>query len=193
MKNSQKYLLLFLYLFFAALNFNLILKELNLVTGGTQGLAILINKVTNLSPATIVLIINVIALIISYFFLTKDNTKSALIATFAYPIFIKITSFIPPLLFLKTNILITVIISGIIYGFTSGGIYKLGFSSGGITILNLLIRKYFNLHLSIINFIVNALIIIASYFVFSLEKALYSVLLILMGSIVIHFFLKKKY
>ena len=37
----KKYLLLLIVLFIASLNFNIILKELDLVTGGTQGLSII--------------------------------------------------------------------------------------------------------------------------------------------------------
>ena len=46
----MKYFLLLLALFIAALNFNLILKPLHLVTGGTQGLAIILNHLLKLKP-----------------------------------------------------------------------------------------------------------------------------------------------
>ena len=183
--HMKKYLLLLFYLLLASLNLNLILKPLNLVTGGTQGLALILSYITNLSPSLLILIINIITIIISFFFLTKDHTKSALISTFIYPLFIKLTSYIPNLN-INNNFFI-VIISGLIYGFTSGMIYKLGFSSGGITIINLLINKYLNIKLSVINFITNIIIIL-----FGLNKSLSSLLLIIIGSIVINLILTKK-
>ncbi len=186
----KKYLLLLFYLLLASLNLNLILKPLNLVTGGTQGLALILSYITNLSPSLLILIINIITIIISFFFLTKDHTKSALISTFIYPLFIKLTSYIPNLN-INNNFFI-VIISGLIYGFTSGMIYKLGFSSGGITIINLLINKYLNIKLSVINFITNIIIILLGYLLFGLNKSLSSLLLIIIGSIVINLILTKK-
>lgn len=186
----KKYLLLLFYLLLASLNLNLILKPLNLVTGGTQGLALILSYITNLSPSLLILIINIITIIISFFFLTKDHTKSALISTFIYPLFIKLTSYIPNLN-INNNFFI-VIISGLIYGFTSGMIYKLGFSSGGITIINLLINKYLNIKLSVINFITNFIIILLGYLLFGLNKSLSSLLLIIIGSIVINLILTKK-
>lgn len=186
----KKYLLLLFYLLLASLNLNFILKPLNLVTGGTQGLALILSYITNLSPSLLILIINIITIIISFFFLTKDHTKSALISTFIYPLFIKLTSYIPNLN-INNNFFI-VIISGLIYGFTSGMIYKLGFSSGGITIINLLINKYLNIKLSVINFITNIIIILLGYLLFGLNKSLSSLLLIIIGSIVINLILTKK-
>lgn len=192
MKNMKKNILLLICLFFAALNFNLILKPLNLVTGGTQGLAIILNHLLKLKPSTIVLIINVIALLISFFFLTKANTYSAIIATFAYPLFIKITSYIPELPLSSNLTLLFAILAGIICGITGGIIYKLGFSSGGITIINLLVNKYLKIKISLINFIVNTTIIGLGYFYFGLTKAIYSIIVIGVGSLIIYFILRKK-
>ena len=67
----KKYLLLLIILLIAAINFNLFLKPLKLVTGGTQGLSIIINSFTNVSNSLIILIINIIMLILSFIFYTK--------------------------------------------------------------------------------------------------------------------------
>ncbi len=191
-KNIKSVVLLLVCLFFAALNFNLILKPLSLVTGGTQGVAILINHLLHIKPATIVLIINVIAIITSYLLLTKDNTYSALIATFAYPLFIKITSYIPLINLSENLILLWAFIAGIICGITGGFIYYLGFSSGGISIVNLLVNKFIHIKISLANFIVNGIIIILGYFHFGLMKAIYSIVVIAVSSIIINIILKKR-
>ena len=47
----KKYIYLAILLLIAALNFNLILKPLELVTGGTQGLALLIYSLSKLKPS----------------------------------------------------------------------------------------------------------------------------------------------
>ena len=100
----KKYLILLLSLFIAAINFNVFLKPLNLVTGGNQGIAIIIKHLTNLKPSLIILIINIISLIISYIFLRKETTLSLVIASLSYPLFIRITHNIdiPP--WLKFNL-----------------------------------------------------------------------------------------
>ena len=85
----KKYIALIISLFVAALNFNLFLKPLNLVTGGNQGIAIIIKYLTKLKPSFIILFINIIALIICYLFLKKETTTSLVISSFSYPLFVK--------------------------------------------------------------------------------------------------------
>lgn len=188
----KKYIYLTISLFFAAINFNFFLKELNLVTGGTQGLAIIINHFIKFKPSTIVLIINIISLIISFIFLKKETTTSAIISTFLYPFFIRLTSYIPNIPIIKEHILTSSIIAGIICGTTGGIIYKLNFSSGGITVINLILKKYFNLKVSISNFLINSLIIIVGTFFFGLLKMFYSIIVISISSLIIHLIMKKK-
>lgn len=192
MKKIKKYIYLLLILFIAALNFNLILKQLNLVAGGTQGLAIIINHIFKLNPALIILIINIIMLVTSYFKLPRTTTYGTIIATFIYPLFIKLTTINPVI---KTNenfIIIPVIISGIICGITGGYIYKLGFSSGGINILAILIKKYFKIKISITNFIINIIIILLGTIQFGIIKGIYSIIIITINSLIINKILGKK-
>ncbi len=184
MKKIKKYLLLLLCLFIAALNFNLILKPLKLVAGGTQGLAIIFNHIFNIKPSIVILIINITMLIISYFKLPKDTTKGTILATFAYPIFVRLTSFFEPI-----NISIPIIavgLAGIVCGLTGGFIYKLGFSSGGINVVALVVRKFYGIRLGKTNFIVNTIIILLGCFYFGMLKALYSILVIFINSYLIN-------
>lgn len=189
----KKYFILLLSLLLAAINFNLFLKPLNLVTGGTQGLAIIINNLINLKSSLIILIINIISLIISFIFLKKETTTSAIISTFSYPFLIKLTSFIPEFTFIKEHLLISSLLAGIICGTTGGIIYKMNFSSGGITVINLLAKKYLKLKVSISNFIINSLIIIVGTFFLGFLKIFYSLIVIFISSIIIHFIMKKEH
>lgn len=188
----KKYIILVISLLFAAINFNLFLKTLNLVTGGTQGLAIIIKHIIKIKPSLIILIINVISLIISFIFLKKETTTSAIISTFAYPLLVKATSFIPEINFIKKHLLISSILAGTICGTTGGIIYKMNFSSGGITVINLILKKYLNLKVSISNFIINSLIIIVGAFYFGLIKMFYSIIVISISSLIIHLIMKNK-
>lgn len=187
----KKYFFLAICLLGASLNFNLLLKPYHLVTGGTQGMAILIEYMTHLKPYLIVLIINIVAIIVSYFFLSSRETKSAILSTLAYPLFIKLTCNIPQLPW-EMPLFIVAILAGLVCGLTGGFIYRLGFSSGGITVLNLLCQKYLHIKVSIVNFIVNGIIIALGIFYFGIAKALYSILVIGIGSLMIYFILKGK-
>ena len=191
MQKFKKYILLLLILFLASLNFNIILKQLNLVTGGTQGLAIVLNHLFKIEHSTIILVINISMLVISYFTLSKETTYGTILATFIYPLLIKLTSNIN-LNIDENYIIIFIVLTGIICGFTSGYIYKLGFSSGGINVIALIIRKYFHINIAITNFIINTVVILLGAFYFGIIKCLYSILVVFINSYIINKILKQK-
>ena len=149
----RKYIYLAILLLIAALNFNLILKPLELVTGGTQGLALLIYSLSKLKPSISILIINIITLILSYFFLSKTTTYGTIASSIIYPLCVKLTSFIPNYSFIQNNQILFTIIAGIVCGITGGYIYKIGFSSGGVSTVNLLLNKYLKIRVATANFL----------------------------------------
>ena len=71
-------------------------------------------------------------------------------------------------------------------------IYKLNFSSGGITIINLVIEKYTKIKIALSNFIINSIIILFGIINFGIIKAIYSIIIISIGSYIIHIILKNK-
>lgn len=188
----KRYFYLAFVLLFAALNFNLILKPLELVTGGTQGLALLLHAMISLKPSLLILIINVITLIISYFCLSRETTYGTVAATFLYPFFVKVTSFIPNFEIIYHSEFLSAMVAGIVCGVTGGYVYLLGFSSGGVSTVNLLMNKYVKIKVALSNFLINATIILFGCFIFGIRKGLYSIMVITISSILINLILRKK-
>jgi uncharacterized membrane-anchored protein YitT (DUF2179 family) len=186
----KKYISLLISLFIAALNFNIILKPLNLVTGGNQGIAIILKHILKLKPSTIIFFINIIALIISYIFLRKDTTISLVISSIIYPLFIKLTSFISIQLITK-SLIVSSILAGIICGITGGIIYKHNFNQGGISIINTLLHTYLKVKIPITNFIINTSIMLIGTFYFGIKKLIYSLLVILISNLIINHIMSK--
>ena len=137
MKKLKKYIYLLLVLLVAALNFNLILKPLKLVVGGTQGVAV------------------------------------------------KLTSFIPSVKVDGVWVILLVILAGIVCGVTGGLVYRLGFSNGGVSVLPLLIEKYFSIHVYLSTFIINGIIVLLGIIYFGILKGVYSVIIVLLQSYLI--------
>ena len=186
----KKYIILIISLFIAALNFNLFLRPLNLVTGGNQGIAIIIKHITKIKPSLCILIINTISLILSYILLRKETTTSLVISSFSYPLFVRLTNKLSITSILRIPILIS-LIAGIICGITGGLIYKMNFTQGGISIINNIFYKYFKIKISITNFIVNTSIIIIGSFFFGFTKLLYSLIVVCISNLIINYLISK--
>lgn len=185
----REYLFLILLLFLSALNFNLFLKPLNLVCGGTGGVSIIINNLTGMDNSLIILGINVIMLLLSVLLLNRKMTLGILISTIMYPLFVKITS---KLNFTFNIFLINVLVVGILSGISNGLIYKLGFSTSGINLLGPLLNKYLNIKIGTINFFINGIIMSLNFILFGMDNFIYSFVVIILNSFVINIILYKK-
>ena len=180
----KEYIYLIILLFVASINFNLFLKQFNLVVGGTQGLSIIINRIIPISHSVIILIINIIMLILSIIFMTKKMTLGTIFSTFLYPLFVNLTS---TLIIKNINIITSIIIAGIISGITNGLIYKLGFSTGGIGLLPPIINKYFKIKIGTIHLIINFIIFLLNIILFGLSNFIYSLFVIIINGIIINY------
>ena len=183
----KKYLILIISLFISALYFNILQFPNKIVTGGLAGISIIINHWFNIEPSNIILIISISLLVIDYLYIGKIQATGAIISTLIYPLFIRITKNI---YILSTNLLITSIIIGILSGLTTGIVYKVGFSNGGMAIFSELIAKHFKIRISISSFIVNIIIILLGSFL-GIEKVFNSILILIIHCFIINTILKR--
>ena len=70
-------------------------------------------------------------------------------------------------------------------GFGSGLVYKVGYSTGGTDIINMLISKFFKQPIGICHIISNALIILAGYLTFGISTVIYSIIVVYVMSLII--------
>ena len=179
MKNTVR---LLFFLLLSAINFNLIIKNIDIAVGGTQGIALLIYKNYNINPFIMILSINIVMFILSVLFLSKETTKSIIISTFIYPLFIKITSYMPS--DVSFNI-IFLLLGGLISGYTTGSIIKIGCSTGGINVLIILLKDYFKIPLHVSNLIINSTILLSSISLLGIKSLIYSIIVLIISSLVI--------
>ena len=130
--------------FIMAITYNTFLLHYEIVTGGTSGLAIIINELFNISPALFIFIVELFLLIFSFILLGTKTTGMTIIGSLLYPLFISITSI--PCANIATNLefdsmLIIALICGLLYGLGSGLVYKMGYSTGGSDIIMQILNK----------------------------------------------------
>ncbi len=179
MKNIIKLLLLLLL---SAINFNLIIKELNITIGGTVGVSLILYKQFSWSYYKVILIINTIMFLASLLLLPKKTTKSIIITTFIYPFLVKLLNSIPSL---RLNKVLMLIIGGIISGITTGGILRLGYSTGGLNVFVLILKKHLNIPEYLTNFVISLLILVSGSIVFGKSSLINSIVILTISTIFI--------
>lgn len=178
-KNLPSRLIIFMFgILLMALAFNICVEPNEFVTGGINGIAILVAHVSNLSAATFIFYANLILIGISLILLGMNKSISNILGALCFSVFVFITEDINNLLKINfDNPLLYVIMGGVIYGIGSGLVFKTGFSSGGGDIIGLIISKYTKKPIGKSMLIVNAIIIIIGGLTFGYTMVMYAIII----------------
>lgn len=162
-----------------ALSYNIFLAPNNLVSGGVTGLAIIINNFVPLDSSLIILFFNILLLILSYFTLGKEKTKATILGALLLPVFISLTSNVTDLFYIDTSqLLLSSVFGGALFGFGAGLVFKTGFSTGGTDIINLIVSKYFKIGIGTSMLLTDGLIVLGSSFAFGMTRLMYSIIIL---------------
>lgn len=156
-----------------------------LITGGTTGLALLVNRLVGLDIAIFVLGFNVIMFILGAAVLGKSFALTTLLSTFFYPIALRVMENIPQLKGITEDTLLSAIYAGLMIGLSIGIVIRAGASTGGMDIPPLVLNKKFGLSISIVLYVLDFGILLGQMFFANSEQVLYGILLVLIYSIVL--------
>ena len=172
-------------IFLLAMCYHLFLLPNEFITGGTNGLAIIFNKLFNIDPTVFLYISRIVLLIISFICLGYKKTLPTVLGSLLYPIMVTITEPIALALLKYINtsqVLISVVITGFLYGASSALIYKSGFTTGGGDVIMELIKKFAKVSTSVANFSFSFIILLMGAFVFGFESFIYSIIILLISN-----------
>ncbi len=181
----SRFIILLIGVTLLALVYNVFLVPNNLVIGGTSGIAIILQKLFGINPNIFLYIASGVLLIISYFFLGKQETATTIIGSLLYPIMVSATT--PLAAYLRQymnfdSFLIVILIAGLLNGLANGIIYKNGFTTGGSDILMKIINKYAKIPEGKSVLYTNLTIILIGCFVFGINKMIYAILILYISS-----------
>ena len=182
-QNKRQVVLFALSILVAAINFNLLLKPISLVSGGSGGLALVLQNIISISTSHIIAIIYVIMVILSLIFLSKKTAASIILASILYPLCTYLTEDIANVIYLNyDDVFLIAIISGVISGITNGIAFRYGYATGGLGVLAPIINKYLKASISTVNFVVNTVIVLLGAYYYGLNMVLYAVMLLYLSS-----------
>lgn len=175
-KNTYKNFFMFVMgMLICAISINLFYKPYDVVTTGSTGFAILINKYIDIDLSLIVFVISSIMLALSFGIFGMEYGFKSILGTIFYPIFIKATSLLCNIIsFDGVSLFLIICMGGVLMGVGFGIIKKSGYSLGGFNFLYDYFHKRFNISVGKSNLLCNLFIIVFSIFTFGFDKCIYA-------------------
>jgi len=172
-KILKKYFNFLLGLILMALAFNLFIKEVNIILG-MSGISLMFKAKLGYDAATVLLVGNILFIILSFIFLGFKSTRNSIVGSLLFPLFVKLTESIR-VDFGTTESLLIAIVGSALLGLGLGLVFKAGYTTGGIDIMNQIVAKYFKIPIGKALIICDAIIISSGYFLFGFETFVYTI------------------
>lgn len=168
-----------------SLSYNIFIAPNKIVPGGVGGIAIILNSIFGVDYSIVITILNGILLVLSLLLLGREKTRATIFGSILFPLFISLTEHINVWLQIDTsNLLLSTICGGLLFGFGAGLIFKAGFTTGGTDITNQIVSKYLKISIGKSMLICDGLIVITSAIFFGINHMMYSILMLYIISLI---------
>lgn len=163
--------------------YNKFLVTNDIVAGGLSGLAVVVQEAFGINTTIFINVGNVVLVILSFMMLGKKKTIDQLVGTIMYLVMLNITAPLAEMFsFEFQSTLMMVLVASIVYGICLGLIFKPGFSTGGSDFLAAILSEKMKVPMTNVSLVFQVLVILASVFIFSLPKILYSLIVIYLSN-----------
>ncbi|HHX68262.1 MAG TPA: YitT family protein, partial [Gallicola sp.] len=168
--------------FLIALGINVFFIPYGIVSGGMNGVSVILFHILKISPDITLFVSNFPLLLLSILFLGKKYTVNTIFCSFLLPVFVKLINNIPVF---QGDTILASIFGACITGLGIGLVFKGGSSTGGTAIIQQIVHKYFKIPLSFAVILIDGLVLLGAFFFFDLSTGLYSIIsLFIIGKMV---------
>lgn len=154
--------------------------------GGVSGLAVVLGRLTPLSPGSINFVLNALLVVFGFLFLGRSfgikTVYTSLLLSGAVWVLEQLLPMSGPL---TDEPMLELIFAVVLPAFGSAVLFNLGASSGGTDIVAMILKKHTSVDIGRALFFSDLLITLSSFFIFSIKTALFSFLGLLAKSLVI--------
>ena len=150
----------------------------DLITGGTTGIALILEHYFGLPVGLSVAIFNIVMFILAILILGKSFALTALISTFYFPWILSQFQKVQFIQNMTDDFLLGSIFAGLMLGLGVGLVIRAGASTGGMDIPPLILNKKFGLPVSIGLYVFDFTILIIQMSFRDKERILYGILLV---------------
>ena len=157
-----------------------------IVMGGTTGIGIVLNSFfPGLDISIIVLVMNMGLLMIGAFVLGKKFAMTTLASTILYPVFLALIERIPGIGMLTDNSLMAAIFAGCLMGIALGLVIRVGSSTGGMDIVNLIFNHVFHAPVALFVWLTDLIVVGVQAIFAPPEKTLLGIIVLVLDSIIL--------
>ena len=149
-----------------------------LIMGGVTGISLFLGRFLDLDVAVIVLILNLLALVLGLVVLGRTFLLATVGSSLLYPLLLDLTQKIPGIGSLTDDPLLASLLAGGLIGIAVGLVMRVGASTGGTDVLNLVLHKWFHLPVSVFVYLTDFTILGGQALFSQPEQILYGVVLL---------------
>lgn len=171
--------------FFYALSVKIFLLPTGLVTGGTTGIAMVVEHLCGLPVSAFVLVFNVLMLLLGWWLLGRAFFLSTVASSLLYPAFLELFNRLLGDFILTDDLLLNTIFFGLSIGISLGIVIRAGASTGGVEIPMLVMQKYLRIPVSITMYVIDFCILLLQLLFFPVENVLYGIVLAIIYTVVL--------
>ena len=157
---------------------------LELITGGTTGLGLIVNHFTKLPIEYFTAVFNITMFVLAWFVLGAAFALTTMISTFYYPVILGVFQKIEVLKGLTDDPLLGTICAGLLIGAGLGIVIRAGASTGGMDIPPLILNKKMGFSVSVALYAFDFAVLLGQMMFRDSEKSLYGILLVVIYTVV---------
>lgn len=156
-----------------------------LIMGGATGMGLLLSHFIPLEIAVLVLILNLAALALGWAVLGKAFVVSTVASSLLYPFFLGIVQRIPGVDSITRDPMLAAVFGGALVGIALGLVMRVGSSTGGTDVVNLVLHKWTHIPVSVAVYLTDIVILALQMLYSNPEQILYGIVLLVVETLVL--------
>lgn len=160
--------------------------QADLISCGTTGLALVVQRVSGIPVSWFVLFFNIAMLCLGWAVLGRKFAMTTVVSSLMYPILLELLDRTLGEVVLTDNMLLNVIFAGLGLGLSLGIVLRAGASTGGMDIPPLILKKFFRIPVSASLWVFDLTIMLLQMFFHTGEDLLYGILLLIVISLTLN-------
>ena len=160
--------------------------QADLISCGTTGLALVVQRVSGIPVSWFVLFFNIAMLCLGWAVLGRKFAMTTVVSSLMYPILLELLDRTLGEVVLTDNMLLNVIFAGLGLGLSLGIVLRAGASTGGMDIPPLILKKFFRIPVSASLWVFDLTIMLLQMFFHTGEDLLYGILLLIVMSLTLN-------